>query len=73
MTVDVEIADVPVALFAHVVRQPSHGQKIARTKQRDAIFRGKAFAGKNLFCDWLQACVADRGVSHSCFRVIGWR
>ena len=37
VTIDVEVADVTVALLAHVVRQPTHGQKIARTIEHDAV------------------------------------
>ncbi len=33
--VDVEVSDVSVALFAHMIREPAHRQKIRRAIQRN--------------------------------------
>ena len=46
--VDVEVADVPVALLAHVVREPADGQQVVRFEQRQAVFGRQALAGEHL-------------------------
>src|ERR1700730_14959252 len=45
--VEVEVADVAVALFADVVRQPAQGQQIGRAVKGDAVFEGEPFGGEN--------------------------
>ena len=36
--VDVEVADVSVALLAHVIRKPADGQQVVRLEEREAVF-----------------------------------
>ena len=57
--VDVEVADVAVALFAHIIRQPANGQQIARGIEREAVLGGKPLAGEHFFSDGLEAVVRD--------------
>src|ERR1700758_352789 len=57
--VDVEVADVAVALFADVVRQPAKGQQIGRAVKRDAVFEAEPFAGQNLGSDGFEARIVD--------------
>src|SRR5208282_2616499 len=57
--VDVEVADVAVALLADVVREPADCEQIVRLEEREAVFGAQALAGENLVRDWLKTRVRD--------------
>ena len=57
--IDVEIADVAVALLAHVIREPADRQQIVRLEEREAVFGVQAFARQNLLRDRLEPRVGD--------------
>ena len=48
VAVDVEIADVAVALLADVVAKPADGQQVWRAIERDAVVKVESLAGQNL-------------------------
>ena len=62
--VDVEIGDVAVFFFAHVIRHPANGQEVRRTIQRDAIVKGKPFTREHFLGNRLQPLIGDRKFAH---------
>ena len=64
VAIDVEEADVAVALLAHVIGEPADGQQVGRAVERDAVFGGQALAGQHLFGDRLQPRVVDLKFGH---------
>src|ERR1700739_2008053 len=64
--VNVEVANVAVALFADVVRQPAQGQQIGRAINGDAVLEAEPFAGQNFGGDGFEARIVDyRNSGHS--------
>ena len=59
VTVDVEIGEVPVPLFADVVRQMADGQKVVRVVKGDTVLKRQSLAGKNFLSNRLERCVFD--------------
>ncbi len=59
VTVDVEIGEVPVPLFADVVRQMADGKKVVRVKKRDALFKRQPLTGKDFRRNGLQGLIFD--------------
>ena len=59
MPVDVEVADVPVALLAHVVREPADGQQVVRLEKREAVFGRQALARQHFLRDRFEPRVGD--------------
>src|SRR5579863_3385766 len=57
--IDVEVADVAVALFAGVIRQPAQGQQVGRAIKSDAVFKAEPFAGKDFCGDGFEARIVD--------------
>src|ERR1700674_1096205 len=70
VTVDVEIGDVAVALFAHMIGKPAYGEKIGRAIESDAIAGREALARKDFRGDGLQTLVCDRQVSHRVVKLL---
>ena len=51
MPVDIEISNVAVQAFAHMIGQPANGQNISRPVERDPIVEIETLASQNLFGD----------------------
>ena len=62
--VDVEIGDVAVLFFAHVIREPADRQQVRRAIQRAAVVKRKPLAGENFVCNRLQPLIGDRKFAH---------
>jgi hypothetical protein len=62
--VDVEVRNVAVLFFTHVIRQPPDRQQIGRAVKRDALAHGEPFACQNFFRNRLQPLVSDREFAH---------
>ena len=59
VAVDVEIADVAVALFAHVIGEPADGEQVVRLEEREAIIGGKAITSEDFGRDGFEVRVDD--------------
>src|SRR4029077_1767783 len=70
--VDVEVADVAVALFADVVREPAQGEQIGRAVKGDAVFEAEPFAGENFGGDGFEARIVDYGSRGFHFGMLGY-
>ena len=61
--VDVEVADVAVALLADVVGEPADGQQVGRAIEGDAVVEVEPLAGQHLVGDRLEPRVVDYRVA----------
>ena len=84
VAIDVEVANIAVALFAHMIRQPAHGQQIVRFIEREAVggikphsrqhFFRDGFSRASLICKFavgqfmIIAVLKFAAVSHQCRR-----
>ena len=59
VAIDVVIGDVAVALFANIIGQPAHREKIGGLIQSDTVLKGEALASEYSIGDRFQACVGD--------------
>ena len=59
VAIDVEVADVAVALLANVVGEPAEGQQVGRAVEREAVVGSQALAGQDLGGDGLKARVVN--------------
>ena len=57
--VDVEVADIAVALLAHVIREPADRQQVVRLEEREAVIGREALARQDFLSDGLEARVHD--------------
>src|SRR6266568_6401505 len=70
VTIDVEVANVPVPLLPDVIRQPAQRQQIGRAVKRDSILEAQPLSGKNFFGNRLQSLVGDCKFAHYTFDTI---
>ena len=74
VAIDVEVADVAVALLANVVGEPAEGQQVGRAVEREAVVGVQALAGQDFLGDGLQPRVVNhqigRQIRHQCFVLV---
>jgi hypothetical protein len=63
VTVDVEIGDVAMFLFADVVGEPADGEQVRRTIEFNAIFKREALIRENSIRDGSQLRVGENQVA----------
>ncbi len=72
VAIDVEVADVAVALLANVVREPAEGEQVGRAVERQAVGGVQALAGQDLRGDGLEPRVVNHQIvcqiRHLCLR-----
>ena len=59
VAIDIEVADVAVALLANVIGEPADGEQIVRLEEREAVFSCEARAGKDFGRDGPEPRVYD--------------
>jgi len=64
VAIDVEIADVAVALFADVIGKPADGEEIVRLKEREAVFGREALVREDSLRDGLEARIGYLELGH---------